>query len=285
MRSVAVGSGSGADDAFRQGSSPVRKSGLRRTLRGNDAQTQMPLRAHLIRRYHDRAVAAAKSPKTSANQAKKRRSAPIAKAERRVQILSAAREVFARRGYAQATIDDIVAQAGVARGTFYLYFEDKRAVLEALVDRFSNQLAMAIERIKTDDPSRPVAGQVQENIRSVIRVCLGERAMTKILLSDAGAVEPGLERKLAIFYDGVVQVLTESYRDGQALGIVADGEPRVLAYLSLGALKELLFQVVTLGLSEESAEVLTNQLFSFLCEGCLRVAPSASRRRSQRGGR
>ena len=34
-----------------------------------------------------------------------------AKAERRLQILNAAREVFAKRGYAQTTVDDIVAQA------------------------------------------------------------------------------------------------------------------------------------------------------------------------------
>ena len=51
-----------------------------------------------------------------------------AKAERRNEILVAARDVFARKGYHQATIDDIVKAAGVARGTYYLYFEDKRAV-------------------------------------------------------------------------------------------------------------------------------------------------------------
>ena len=49
----------------------------------------------------------------------------LPKAERRQQILTVARDVFARRGYHQSTIDDIVAEAGVARGTFYLYFEDK----------------------------------------------------------------------------------------------------------------------------------------------------------------
>ena len=40
---------------------------------------------------------------------------------------------------------------------------------------------------------------------------------------------------------------------------------------ALGALKELLYQAVTLGLAEESAEVLTQQIYTFLCDGCLRV--------------
>ena len=66
-----------------------------------------------------------------------------------------------------------MAQAGVARGTFYLYFEDKRAVFSDLVDRFAGQLSMAIVRIVTDDAARSVIEQVRENIRAIIATCLG----------------------------------------------------------------------------------------------------------------
>jgi len=211
-----------------------------------------------------------RKPSKPAARASKRR-APVPKAERRQQILSAARGLFAKRGYHLTTIDDIVAQAGVARGTFYLYFEDKRAIFSDLIDRFGSQLAVTIVRIVTDDPSRNVGAQVHENIRRIIGICLAERAMTKILLTDAVGVDPGFDRKLASFYDNMVGLLVETLKDGQALGIVADGEPRVLAYMALGALKELLYQAVTLGLAEESAEVLTQQIYSFLCDGCLRV--------------
>jgi AcrR family transcriptional regulator len=216
-----------------------------------------------------------------------RKRAPIAKAERRQQILSAARDVFARRGYHQTTIDDIVEQAGVARGTYYLYYEDKRAAFADLIDRFSQRLSMAIARIDTDDSTRSVAEQVRANIRAILGVCLAERAMTKILFTDAAGIDSAFDRKLQTFYDAVVQLLTESLRDGQTLGIVRDGEPRVLAYLSIGALKELLYQAVTLGLAEESADRLTEQMYGFLAEGYLRVGPRrtaspAGRRRAAR---
>ena len=206
----------------------------------------------------------------------KKKSGALQKTERRQQILSVAREVFAKRGYHQTTIDDIVAQAGVARGTFYLYFEDKRAVFSDLVDRFAGQLSMAIVRIVTDDAGRSVTEQVRENIRAIIATSLADRAMTKILFTDAVGIDPAFDRKLQTFYDTVVQLLTESLKDGQALGIVADGEPRVLAYLTIGALKELLYQAVTLGFAEESAHVLTQQMFTFLSGGYLRlsVAPA-----------
>src|SRR3954470_4392993 len=201
----------------------------------------------------------------------KKKSGALQKTERRQQILGVAREMFSKRGYHQTTIDDIVSQAGVARGTFYLYFEDKRAVFSNLVDRFAGQLSMAIVRIVTDDPARSVVEQVRENIRAIIATCLSDRAMTKILFTDSVGVDPAFDRKLQTFYDTVVQLLTESLKDGQALGIVADGEPRVLAYLTIGALKELLFQAVTLGFAEESADVLTQQMFTFLSGGYLRL--------------
>ena len=185
--------------------------------------------------------------------------------------MSAARGLFAKRGYHLTTIDDIVAQAGVARGTFYLYFEDKRAIFSDLIDRFGSQLAVAIVRIVTDDPTRSVGAQIHENIRRIIGTCLAERAMTKILFTDAVGIDPLFDRKLASFYENMVLLLVETLKDGQKLGIVSDGEPRVLAYMALGALKELLYQAVTLGFSEESAEVLTQQIYAFLCDGCLRV--------------
>jgi AcrR family transcriptional regulator len=195
----------------------------------------------------------------------------VSKSERRLQILDAARDVFAKRGYARATVDDIVAEAGVARGTFYLYFDDKRDAFAELVQRFASQITAVIVRIATDDPGRPVADQVLENTRAILRLCLAERSMTKILFTDAVGVDPEFQHQLANFYDTVVQLLTESLKDGQALGIVMDGEPRVMAYLTVGALKELVYQAVTLGLTEESADALSQQIYAFLSQGYLRV--------------
>jgi AcrR family transcriptional regulator len=213
-----------------------------------------------------------------------RKPAGPSKAERRQHILSAARNVFTKRGYHHATIDDIVAEAGVARGTFYLYFEDKRAVFSDLIDRFNSKITMAIQRIDMGPSAPNMADQVRANIRGIIGVALSERAMTKILFTDALGIDSAFDRKLLTFYDTVVQILTESLREGQTLGIVADGEPRVLSYMTIGALKELLYQAVTLGLAEESADVLTQQIFDFLCNGYLRV-DSVQKRGEKKGRR
>jgi AcrR family transcriptional regulator len=193
------------------------------------------------------------------------------KVERRQQILHHAREVFARRGYHAAKIDDIVSAAGVARGTFYLYFEDKRSIFGEILDLVLARIGTTIHRVDPNDASRSVAEQVRDNIRGVVEILLEDHATTKILLSDAVGVDPLFDRKLHAFYDGAATLLEESLRDGQALGIVTAGDTRVFSYLTLGALKELLYQVVLRGW-QHPAEQIVDEVFAFLRDGYLRVA-------------
>jgi AcrR family transcriptional regulator len=193
------------------------------------------------------------------------------KAERRAQILAKAREVFARLGYHAATVDDIVLAAGIARGTFYLYFEDKRAVFAELVDRFLARLHLTIQHIDPDDPSHTVARQIRGNIFRVVGLFLGDRAVAKILLTDALGLDADFDRKLRAVYDELFNLLEGSLRMGQGMGLVAEGDPRVMAYLSVGAMKELFFQSVIGGLGEHDLDRITDQIFGFLANGYLRI--------------
>jgi len=58
----------------------------------------------------------------------------------RQKILEAAEQVFGTRGYDSASIGDITRKAGVAQGTFYLYFPSKQAVFAELVRELGNML-------------------------------------------------------------------------------------------------------------------------------------------------
>ena len=72
-----------------------------------------------------------------------RRRAVVAE-DRRRQILDAALDVFAEHGYAAARLEDVAARAGVAKGTIYLYFADKRTLFMELARAAA---APMIERI------------------------------------------------------------------------------------------------------------------------------------------
>src|SRR5436190_22459456 len=122
------------------------------------------------------------------------------KSERRQALLRAARDVFATKGYHDAKVDDIVALAKVAKGTFYLYFPDKRSVFSELVDLLFHRLGAAILRVDTQSD---VEAQVKHNIRAIVAVLLDDPALTRILLSYAAGLDPGFMTKFRSFYDGV----------------------------------------------------------------------------------
>ena len=198
--------------------------------------------------------------------------------ERRQQILDRAREVFSRKGYHAAKVDDIVAAAGVARGTFYLYFQDKRAIFEELVRRFFHTIAIALRRIEVD---QPIEGQVMSNIRSLVDVCLGDPAMTKVLLADAIGLDKEFDRGVHAFYSDIVALLERSLREGQDLGIVQAGDVRVVAHFTLGGVKEVLLQFVRAPVPVDR-EAVCRDIYAFLARGMLIDHPSPAKEELRR---
>jgi AcrR family transcriptional regulator len=74
---------------------------------------------------------------------------------RRDELLNAAVKVFAEKGIAGATIADVAEAAGVAKGTFYLYFHSKEHLLAALRARFVSEIMAHarsyLDRVGRDD--------------------------------------------------------------------------------------------------------------------------------------
>ena len=66
-------------------------------------------------------------------------------AARRLEIVDAAARVFAAKGVSRATVSDVVRAAGVAQGTFYLYFESKDEVVLAVVDQLADRVFTTIQ--------------------------------------------------------------------------------------------------------------------------------------------
>jgi AcrR family transcriptional regulator len=195
----------------------------------------------------------------------------VGKAERRVELLRAARDVFATKGYHDAKIDDIVAAAKVAKGTFYLYFPDKRSVFAELVDGLFSRLTLAILRV---DTSGDVEAQIKHNVRAIIAVLLEDPELTQILLSYAAGLDPEFSAKVRSFYDGAKALLQSSLTEGQRLGIVAPGDAAMYATFTIGALKEILLEAAINAKSRPREEIVT-ELFRLLERGYLRIDVTA----------
>src|SRR6201984_3808954 len=68
--------------------------------------------------------------------------------DRRSQILDAAVSCFAKRGFHQASMHDISAEAGISVGLIYRYFENKEAVISAMADRHKKEISEMLQRAK-----------------------------------------------------------------------------------------------------------------------------------------
>lgn len=75
------------------------------------------------------------------------------KAQTRQRILDAARSVFFREGFYGATVDQIVAEAGASRPTFYLHFRDKEEILGELMEIYTARALPYMERLPWPDPT------------------------------------------------------------------------------------------------------------------------------------
>ena len=86
-------------------------------------------------------------PGTTAGTDKPPRARRVAPEARREAILKAALAVFAAHGFEAARLEDVAAHAGVAKGTLYLYFQDKEALFEALVRNAVSPLLEHMSRV------------------------------------------------------------------------------------------------------------------------------------------
>jgi len=98
--------------------------------------------------------------------------------KRRDDIMRAARAVFSTRGYSDARMSDIAAQAGVAAGTVYLYFESKEALVEALCDDYLNRLAEALAPAMAE---RDPAKAIERSVRVALEFAGRERDLMRLL--------------------------------------------------------------------------------------------------------
>ena len=116
---------------------------------------------------------------------------PRTEADRKEQILAAARAVFDEKGYESATISDVVRRAGVAQGTFYLYFASKRdAVLELArqpMEEIAARMESAIAKATSFEGTIRAAAQIAfEWGRPNMDLC---RLMAQAEQSSSGSVE------------------------------------------------------------------------------------------------
>jgi AcrR family transcriptional regulator len=161
-----------------------------------------------------------------------------AKQERRRQILSAAKAVFAEAGYHGASIHAIIERAQIARGTFYLYFESKAAVFDSILDQAMADLRARLHRIEVDAPGAPPPQvQLREQVVATLEYVVNDRPLATLLLSAGHTPDVDASERVDMFFTEVRDLLRRALETGMDLGLVRRCPSELVAAALLGMIR------------------------------------------------
>jgi AcrR family transcriptional regulator len=149
--------------------------------------------------------------------------------DRRADLLAAGERVLAAKGVTTATVADITTEAGVAKGTFYLYFESKdqlvRALLEGFVDGFLERTAALAEQIGRVDDWWWLADQVVEQL---IDYDIEHRDLHRILYESSTPESLALIQRCEREVQGLLEI---GLKSGIEAGVFAASDPPLMVEL------------------------------------------------------
>jgi len=150
--------------------------------------------------------------------------------ETRAKLMAAGRKAFAEVGYANASMDDFTAEAGLTRGALYHHFGDKKGLFQAVVSQIDTEMAERLRQRAARAPSR-WEGFIEEGI-GYIEMAL-EPEIQRIVLRDGPAVlgDPASWPSA----DGCVAAMWASLEALQAEGTICNVDAEATARMLSGA--------------------------------------------------
>lgn len=151
-------------------------------------------------------------------------------AETRAKLIAAGRKAFGTVGYADASMDDFTASAGLTRGALYHHFGDKKGLLQAVMQEIDAEMTVRLNRISTAAPNR-WRGFVDECV-AYIEMAL-EPEIQRIMFRDGPAVLGDVSQWPTS--RGCIAALSHSIDQLKAEGTMAEIDTEAAARLINGA--------------------------------------------------
>jgi AcrR family transcriptional regulator len=165
----------------------------------------------------------------------------LERARRKQEILQAARALFAQHGYNRATVDAVARRAELGKGTIYLYFDTKEAILAELtlqaLAELGEQLQVAADHCSPLHPDQRLRAMADAYLT------FAQHAPDYFRLLNAfdhggflDGVSAALREQILVESNRTLELVTQAIADGMALGIFAAGDARQAASVLWAAL-------------------------------------------------
>jgi AcrR family transcriptional regulator len=141
---------------------------------------------------------------------------------RREAIVDAAHTVFARKGYSAAGVADLAAELGIGHGTVYRYFDNKREVAAAVLDRALERIAQVIAAEPADDTDTlaEYRAQVERIGQRLLELFASDQTLGRLVFVDLAAVDEPMRARLRSAYDLFAGYTAGYLRNGVTKGFL-----------------------------------------------------------------
>ncbi len=183
----------------------------------------------------------------------------------REKILDVSEDLFARKGYHEASMDDIVKESGLSKGAIYGYFNSKQDIFLSLSDRCMESELVEIRSVFSPDDS--ATKKLEKSAEIHFQYCEKSIEICKINLEwwiEAPRVE-SLQNRLNSRYETARKFIAEIIREGIEKGeFRRDIDPDALSSIILAALDGLSLHSATTGQEFDWQKIRDTFLKAFL---------------------
>lgn len=159
-------------------------------------------------------------------------------ADKQQALMRAATRLFAEKGYASTNVQEIALEAGVATGTFYLYFASKEALFLTLIHDLYQKMMAGIEKERDQAGDDPIK-KLMISIRMAARGFASDRELARVVLIQATGASPTCEEQVALVHSALASLVRHDLNKAVARRLIPEQDTGVAARAIVGTCYEL----------------------------------------------
>ena len=156
---------------------------------------------------------------------------------RREQILDAAFNTFANRGYRDTAVDDIAAAADTSKGGVYFHFRTKEAIFRELMRTTADRLAAKVDRAVAAETD-PIA-RADAALHTVLITFAGHRTMARLLFLDTVGAGRVFQTEANALHERFARLIQGYLDEAVAAGACPPMDTRITSIAWFGAINEV----------------------------------------------
>jgi len=179
-------------------------------------------------------------------------------------IINAAKEVLVDQNYTGTSIKSIAKKAGIATGTFYLYFTNKDQLIETVVEEMYIKLLDSIKEERSKYIN--VFDKLKASMEATIKLFINEQQLTKILLIQIPAVNHAFNVKLSDFEKELIRLTKSDLKEMITEGLIPNQDVQISAMAFVGSFRQVIISWLNEG-EPQNLETVYDTLIQYNLRG------------------